>query len=336
MSTEFTEYLEEHGIIHETSAPRTPQQNGVAERMNQTLLGGARTMLHHAGMTYGFWSKAIHVAAHILNRAPRPGLGWKTPYELMFGCKPEVSHLRVFGCCAWVIDDQAKKWDPQSNPMVFVGYEIASKAYQLWDPKSWRIVISTNIKFDELTLPNKPTPTPANPIPSSSKILSPTPTVSVPWFFDEVEEPKSKPPPVSTNKGKQRADHPPSPTPPLSPPPELPSLSTPPNQGTPLPLPSAPSKPAHSRRNVKAPEKYIAGTSGLGSAETEGERNSIAEFEKTYCHMVEVYASVNLPNEPRTFEDAKSSDDASKWDITMKEVLNVYTAMKHLRLATKP
>ena len=112
MSGEFTKYLEENGIIHETSAPRTPQQNGVAERMNQTLLGGARAMLHHAGMTTGFWSEAIHVAAHVLNRAPRSGLNWKTPYELLFGRKPEVSHLRVFGCRAWVIDDQAKKWDP--------------------------------------------------------------------------------------------------------------------------------------------------------------------------------------------------------------------------------
>ena len=69
MSADFTAYLEEKGIIHETSAPRTPQHNGGAERMNQTLLGGARAMLHHAGMTQGFWSEAIHVAAHVLNRA---------------------------------------------------------------------------------------------------------------------------------------------------------------------------------------------------------------------------------------------------------------------------
>ena len=105
MSAEFTEYLEQVSIIHETSAPRTPQQNGTAERMNQTLLGGACAMLHHAGMTEGFWSEAIHVAAHILNRSPRSAFGWKTPYELMFGRKPEVKHIRLFGCRAWVIDD---------------------------------------------------------------------------------------------------------------------------------------------------------------------------------------------------------------------------------------
>ena len=335
MSAEFTAYLEEQGIVHETSAPRTPQQNGVAERMNQTLLGGARAMLHHAGMTYGFWSEAIHVAAHVLNRAPRSGLGWKTPYELLFGHKPEVSHLRVFGCRAWAINEQAKKWDPRSTPMVFVGYEIASKAYRLWDPTSRRIVVSTNVKFDESILPNKPTPTPqvptpANPIPSSSKL--PPPTVSVPWFFDDVEEPKSKPPPASTDKGKQRADPPSPPDPPTLPhrtpspdlpdSPEQPPPSTPPDQGTSRLPPSAPSKPTRPRRNVKAVEKYVAGTSGLGSAETEGERNSIAKFEETYCHMVEAYASVTFPNEPRTFEDAKSSDDSSKWGLAMKEEID--------------
>ena len=213
MSAEFTAYLEEHGIVHETSAPRTPQQNGVAERMNQALLGGARAMLHHAGMTFGFWSEAIHVAAHILNRAPRSGLGWKTPYELLFGRKPEVSHIRVFGCRAWAINDQAKKWDPRATPMIFVGYEIASKAYRLWDPKARKIVVSASVKFDETLLPYKPlpappVPAPAKPIPSSSKIpLQPTPkrepSVAIPWsFFDDYEEDKPKNPlPVSTNKG---------------------------------------------------------------------------------------------------------------------------------------
>ena len=152
MSMDFTKYLEESGIIHETSAPQTPQQNGVAEHMNQTLLGGARAMLHHAGMTLGFWSEAIHVAAHVLNRAPRAGLDWKTPYELVFGCKPEVSHLRVFGCRAWTFDDQARKWESRSKPMIFVGYEITSKAYRLWDPKIRKIIVSTNIVFDESAL----------------------------------------------------------------------------------------------------------------------------------------------------------------------------------------
>jgi len=71
MSAAFMEFLEERGITRETSAPRTPQQNGVAERMNQTLLGGTRAMMQHSGMSKGFWAEAMGTAAHILNHAPR-------------------------------------------------------------------------------------------------------------------------------------------------------------------------------------------------------------------------------------------------------------------------
>ena len=85
MSDDFTKFLEEQGIIWETTAPGTPQQNGVAERMNQTLIGGACALLHHSGLSKGFWSEAVAIAAHVINCAPRKGLGWQTPYELMFG-----------------------------------------------------------------------------------------------------------------------------------------------------------------------------------------------------------------------------------------------------------
>ena len=66
-SADFSAILEEHGIIHETSAPYTPQQNGLAERMNQTLIGGARAMLQHAGLSKGFWAEALNVATHVFN-----------------------------------------------------------------------------------------------------------------------------------------------------------------------------------------------------------------------------------------------------------------------------
>jgi hypothetical protein len=123
-------------------------------------------------MTMGFWSEAIHVAAHVLNRAPRAGFDWKTPYELLYGRKPEVSHLHVFGCHAWVLNDNVKKWDKRSRPTVFVGYEYGSKAYKLWDPATRKIVVSTNVKFDETVLPNNPAPVPApaKPVASSSKL----------------------------------------------------------------------------------------------------------------------------------------------------------------------
>ena len=79
MSKGFTDFLAEHGIQRKTSAPRTPQQNGLAERMNQTLLGGSRALLEHSGMTKGFWAKAMGTAAHILNCSPRKNLDCVRP-----------------------------------------------------------------------------------------------------------------------------------------------------------------------------------------------------------------------------------------------------------------
>ena len=111
MSSDFTMFLEERGITRETSAPHTPQQNGLAERMNQTLQGAARAMLHHSELSKGFWAEATATAAHILNRVPRKNLEWRTPYELFFGRVPEISYFCVFGCCAWVFSDKTRKWD---------------------------------------------------------------------------------------------------------------------------------------------------------------------------------------------------------------------------------
>jgi len=76
MSAEFSAILEEHGITRETSAPYTPQQNGLAERMNQTLVGGAQAMLQHSRLSQGFWAEALDTATHVFNRAPHKGLGW--------------------------------------------------------------------------------------------------------------------------------------------------------------------------------------------------------------------------------------------------------------------
>ena len=90
-SKEFDEFLAEEGIIRKTSAPKTPQQNSVAKQMNQTLLGGARAMLEHSGMTKGFWAEALGTAAHIANWCPCKGLGWQTPFELLFGRIPVSS-----------------------------------------------------------------------------------------------------------------------------------------------------------------------------------------------------------------------------------------------------
>jgi hypothetical protein len=319
MSGEFTEFLEEQGITRETTAPGTPQQNGVAERMNQTLIGGARALLHHSGMSKGFWAEAMGVAAHVINRAPRKGLRWRTPHELLYGRVPDVSYIRVFGCRAWVFNDKGKKWDPKSTPMIFVGYEPGAKAFRLWNPATRSIVVSANVRFSEREFPSRPValppPSPAPPIASSSEThIPPAEVVELPIsFFDEVPKPHPTPlpppPPVKTPV-PQITITPPSPSTSAQPPPPSPPPSSSLDSES---EPSTPPAPRKSTRKRKPVNKFV------GSAETEGD---LEAFDQAYLESVELYTSANSSNEPRTYQEAIDSPDSDKWRDAMADELN--------------
>ncbi|XP_021714891.1 uncharacterized protein LOC110682855 [Chenopodium quinoa] len=104
-NSKFDEFCREQGISHNFSAPRTPQQNGVVERKNRTLEEMARTMLIASGLPRNFWAEAVNTACYIINRAMlRPMLD-KTPYELLKGRKPNIAHLRAFGCKCFEYED---------------------------------------------------------------------------------------------------------------------------------------------------------------------------------------------------------------------------------------
>ena len=115
------------------------------------------------------FKKLLSTTVHVVNRSPRKLLEWRTPYEALTGRVPDVSHFHVFGCRAWVHNNKGKKLDAKSIPMIFVGYESGSKAYRLWDPKSHRIVISSDVQFNEEEFPALPPPEPVTPVPSSSR-----------------------------------------------------------------------------------------------------------------------------------------------------------------------
>jgi len=82
------------------SPPRTPQHNGVSERMNRTLVEGARAMLHGAGLPKNLWAEAINTKCYVVNRSPSRSLNNSTPYEKWENKQPDLSDLRVFGCLA--------------------------------------------------------------------------------------------------------------------------------------------------------------------------------------------------------------------------------------------
>jgi hypothetical protein len=107
-NTQIEDYLDEEGIMHEFSAPYTPQQNGVAERKNRTLIEKARIMLDEYKSSERFWAEAVNTACHAINRLYFHKLLEKTPYELLTGNKPNVSYFRVFGNKCYILQKRSK------------------------------------------------------------------------------------------------------------------------------------------------------------------------------------------------------------------------------------
>jgi hypothetical protein len=142
-AAEFMSYYADEGVQRHYSASYSPQQNGVVERHNQTVVGMARTLLKQRGMSAAFWGEVVVTVIYILNRSPTKALNDRTPYEAWHGRKPAVSHLRVFGCLAF------GKLDDRSTLGVFIGYVEGSKAYRILDPGTQRVHTTRDVVFDE-------------------------------------------------------------------------------------------------------------------------------------------------------------------------------------------
>ena len=129
MSNEQKAYMAENGIEHQMSMPDSPQQNGQVERFQQTIIIGAEAMWHHTGLSNSFWIYTVKTKLHTYNVTPIKWADYKTPKELWSGQRLNVSHLRVFGCLAWVciLKERRHKLQPKSIVMIFIGYEPGSK-----------------------------------------------------------------------------------------------------------------------------------------------------------------------------------------------------------------
>ena len=132
-STQFENYLKTEGIRHERTVPKTPEQNGVAERLNRTLVETSRSMLLDAKLPKRFWAEAVSTAVYLKNRCPTKSVQDKTPYEAWHGEKPKVKHLRVFGCDAYahIPKDERGKFDSKARKCILLGYGTGTKAYRL-------------------------------------------------------------------------------------------------------------------------------------------------------------------------------------------------------------
>ena len=120
----FLEFLSVEGISYKPAAPYMQNQNGVSEKKIRTIVEQARTMLLEASLPERFWADAVATAVYILNRSPTKALTRKTAFEAWFGHRPNLAHLRRFGCNAYlhVPDAQRTKLKPKARLCTFLGY----------------------------------------------------------------------------------------------------------------------------------------------------------------------------------------------------------------------
>ncbi|KAK1431920.1 hypothetical protein QVD17_08717 [Tagetes erecta] len=149
-------FCAEKGIARQFSAPRTPQQNGVAERKNRTLIEAARSMLADAKIPITFWDEAIATACFVQNRTLLVQDKQKTSYELLFGRKPNISYLKAFGCLVTILNlsDHIGKFESKSDDGFFLGYSSVSKAYRVFNSKTNTVIETINVKFLENSFPS--------------------------------------------------------------------------------------------------------------------------------------------------------------------------------------
>lgn len=141
-------FLKDNGILKQHTTGYKPQQNGVAERKNRSLMEMARCMLIDARLPNTLWAEAVRTANFLQNCLPCRAVD-STPYELWHREKPKVNHLQIFGSKGYVFipSEKRRKLDRKSRPMTFVGYDEHSKGYRMVDIKTMEIQVSRDVRF---------------------------------------------------------------------------------------------------------------------------------------------------------------------------------------------
>jgi hypothetical protein len=156
MSNEMMQFCTNHGIERQHTVRNRPQQNGNCERANRTIAELVTAMLVEANLPVQFWWDALMSMIHVDNRCPTSALdGDITPYEVWHKRKPDVSHLRVWGCLAYVHvqKDRRKALESHMEKCIFVGYPSGYKGWKFYNPVTKKFIISERAEFDERYFP---------------------------------------------------------------------------------------------------------------------------------------------------------------------------------------
>lgn len=164
---EFDRFLKEEEIARKFTTPYTPQLNGVAERKNRTFMKMARCMLTQSKLPISFWAEGVATANFVRNRCITKILTDKTPYELWYGKRPNVKHIRIFGEVAYMLDKTPGKGklEPRGIRCIFLGYDESSRGYREWVPSKQRVTTTQDIKFvdTDITMESPKESTPSSP-----------------------------------------------------------------------------------------------------------------------------------------------------------------------------
>ncbi|KAJ9545160.1 hypothetical protein OSB04_024867 [Centaurea solstitialis] len=144
-------YLTSVGISHNFSGAYTPQQNGVVERRNRTLVEAARTMLAYSGLPLTFWAEAVSTACFTQNRTIITKRFKKTPYHIINRRVPNVNFFHVFGCRCYILNnrDNLGKFDKKADEGYFLGYSLTSKTFRVYNKRTKMVMETVYVTFDE-------------------------------------------------------------------------------------------------------------------------------------------------------------------------------------------
>jgi hypothetical protein len=150
-NTGVEEFLGEEGIKHEFSVPYTPQQNGLVERKNRTLIEATRTMLDEYKTPDNFYTEAVNTTCHAINRLYLHKIYKKTAYELLTGNKPKVDYFRVFGCKCFILNKKVKSsmFAPRVDEGFLLGYASNAHGYRVFNNTTGLVEIAIDVTFVE-------------------------------------------------------------------------------------------------------------------------------------------------------------------------------------------
>ena len=307
VNREFSQWLVSKGIAHQVTAPYTPQQTGISERGNGITVERARCLLTTAGMPARYWGEAVVTALYLENRLPCKTIGLRTPYELWHGQAPNYTHIRMFGCTAFIHVPNHKrlgKFSPTAARGVLLGYCEGTRNYRVLDPVSLKVTVSHDVSFDEDLFP-------------FSSIARTEHDLQISELFEDEDSPEVglSAPPQRTIFRLDATPIPVDSTPAATPPSSSSSYDTARTSQSTLSGPGSPGPPVNTSRpsrDRRAPERY-------------GEFGQVAFL-----------SDISPPGEPLTYLQALSSPDSHLWKEAMNQELQSLEACKTWSLVPLP